>query len=151
MAPSKIQDGGAGGWPKRSARQRTRSVKCGPGVELQPLGDGPDFQLVAVRRAEVEDSVCGGLDMRGVAARGDEGRLREVGGVVVAATAFLLDVGEAGDLGGLVTADAGLGGPEREAAAAQVEMGKLLAAAPDMFVGFSGQAQPDAVEARVRR
>ncbi|MGJ3627632.1 hypothetical protein AB5I41_12865 [Sphingomonas sp. MMS24-JH45] len=47
-----------------------------------------------------------------------------------------------GDLGRLVAPDAGFRRPDREAPTRHVDMGQLLAAAPQTLAGFCDAAQP---------
>ena len=119
------------------------------GEQFDAGGHLPRLHLVIAYVAKVERGIGGGVDVAGVAARGDEGRLRIVGVPVIAAG--MGGVGLEGQQRGLVAADAGFGRPQREAAAAQVEIRHLLARAPDMFVGFGDRAQPEAVGAGVAK
>ena len=76
---------------------------------------------------------------------GDIGGLRKVRIVVIAA-GLVLHIGAPGHISGLVAADAGLACPEREVAAAQIEVGHLLTAAPAALVLLRRDAEPDPVD-----
>ena len=120
------------------------------GDEFDLFGDGPDFDLVEIAVAEIEHRIGACFHMEGVSARRQVSRLRVVGIVIITAR-LAADIGLEGDLGGLVAADPRLGGPQRKAATAHVEIGHLLAAAPDVLIRFRNDAQPEAVDGVIQR
>ncbi len=100
------------------------------------------------RGTKVEVHIATVINMAVILLRADKRRLWEESPVIVAARIFFA-VGLPGDIGLFVATNALFTGPQRERFAAQIEVGKLFAAAVDMVLWLSGKAQPDTVVVKV--
>ena len=111
-------------------------------------GNLPELQLMEILMTEIEIRIGRGVGVQVIMPAGDIGGLRKVRVVIITA-GLVLHIGAPGHISGLVAADAGLACPEREVAAAQIEVGHLLTAAPAALVLLCRDAEPDPVDLRV--
>src|SRR5271168_4299215 len=104
----------------------------------------PHLDFVEFILSKIEDRVSTRVYMQRVAARGDQRRLRVIGIVVIAAATVAL-IGLEGHQRSLIAANSGLTDPERKAAPAQIEIGKLLPASPDSLARRCADPQPQPI------